>query len=229
VAAEVLLRAVGLRKSFPGRHGERVEVLRGVDLALRPGEQVAVVGRSGSGKSTLLNLLGGLDRADAGELWFGDLCLTRASRRALARFRGRQLGFVFQTFNLIAGLTAWENVLLAAHYVGRAGDEVDGAARALMDRLSVAGRADHHPSALSGGEQQRVAFCRAVLNDPAIILADEPTGNLDEENAAVILHELSARAGAGAAVVLVTHSHDLARTADRVLHLTDGRLADSVP
>jgi lipoprotein-releasing system ATP-binding protein len=206
-----------------------VDVLRGADLALRAGEQVAVIGRSGSGKSTLLNLLGCLDRADAGEIWFGELCLTRAGRRALARFRGRHLGFVFQTFNLIAELTAWENVLLAAHYVGREGADAVRSAQTLMDRLGVASRAGHRPAALSGGEQQRVAFCRAVLNDPAVILADEPTGNLDEENAGVILAELAARARSGAAVVLVTHSVDLARSADRVLHLADGRLVDGVP
>jgi ABC-type lipoprotein export system ATPase subunit len=206
-----------------------VDVLGGVDLVLRPGERVAVVGRSGSGKSTLLNLLGCLDRADAGEIWFGDLCLTRASRRARARFRGRQLGFVFQSFNLIAELTAWENVLLAAHYVGRDEAEAARVAQALMERLGVASRAAHRPPALSGGEQQRVAFCRAVLNDPAVILADEPTGNLDEENAAVILAELAARAHAGAAVVLVTHSHELARSADRAVHLAAGRLVEESP
>src|SRR5262249_43827938 len=109
-----VLRAVGLRKSFRGPDGRPIEILRGLDLELAPGEQVAVVGRSGSGKSTLLNVLGCLDRADGGELWFGESCLTRAGRRALARFRGRQLGFVFQSFHLIASLTAWENVLLAA-------------------------------------------------------------------------------------------------------------------
>jgi ABC-type lipoprotein export system ATPase subunit len=220
-----VLRGVGLRKTFRGPDGRAIEVLRGVDLSLAPGEQVAVVGRSGSGKSTLLNLLGCLDRADAGQLWFGDQELTRAGRRALARFRGRHLGFVFQSFHLIASLTAWENVLLAAGYLRRDRSEAARAAATLFERLGIAHRRDHYPAALSGGEQQRVAFCRAVLNDPAVILADEPTGNLDEDNARVILDELSARARAGdAAVLLVTHSAELARAADRVLHLTDGRL-----
>jgi putative ABC transport system ATP-binding protein len=183
-----VLRAVGLRKAFRAPDGRGIEVLRGVDLTLEPGEHVAVVGRSGSGKSTLLNLIGCLDRADGGELWFGDVQLSRAGRRALARFRGRQLGFVFQAFNLIPALTAWENVMLAARYVGR---DPRAAARAgeLFERLAIADGGGTHLRR-SGGEQQRVAFCRAVLNDPALILADEPTGNLDDDNAAVILREL---------------------------------------
>lgn len=220
-----MLRAVGLRKTFVAPDGRAIPVLREVDLAVERGEHVAILGRSGSGKSTLLNLLGCLDRADAGELWFGDVLLTRARRRALARFRGRQLGFVFQAFNLIPSLTAWENVLLAARYVGRDHADATRAAGELFERLAIAERKGHYPPALSGGEQQRVAFCRAVLNDPAVILADEPTGNLDEENATVILRELRERAtGGGSAVVLVTHNPELARVADRVLHLADGRL-----
>jgi putative ABC transport system ATP-binding protein len=201
-----VLRAVGLRKVFRGPDGRPLEILRDLDFTLAPGEHVAVVGRSGSGKSTLLNLLGCLDRVDGGELWFGDTLLTRASRRTLARFRGRQLGFVFQSFHLIASLTAWENVLLAARYVGRDRAGAAAAAAGLFERLGIAARREHYPPALSGGEQQRVAFCRAVLNDPAVILADEPTGNLDEDNARVILDELRRRA------------------ADRALVLADGRL-----
>jgi ABC-type lipoprotein export system ATPase subunit len=225
-----ILRTTKLAKRFHTPDGRVLEVLRGVNLALTPGELVAVVGRSGSGKSTLLNLLGCLDRSDGGEVWFGEERLTGASRRALARFRGRHLGFVFQTFNLIPELTARENVLLAARYVGRARAEAETAARGLLERLSVWERADHYPPALSGGEQQRVAFCRAVLNDPAVILADEPTGNLDAENAAVLLAELRARAQSGrSAVLLVTHSMELARAADRALTLTDGQLAGVSP
>jgi ABC-type lipoprotein export system ATPase subunit len=220
-----MLRATGLAKRFRTVEGRVLDVLRGVDVTLEPGELVAVVGRSGSGKSTLLNLLGCLDRSDGGDLWFGEERLTGASRRTRARFRGRHLGFVFQAYNLIPELTAWENVLLAARYVGRARTEAEAAARALLERLGVAERAGQYPPTLSGGEQQRVAFCRAVLNDPAIILADEPTGNLDEDNAAVLLAELRARAREGrSAVLLVTHSADLARTADRVLTLVNGQL-----
>lgn len=224
-----MLRALELRKTFRSPDGRAIEVLRGCDLALAPGEHVAVVGRSGSGKSTLLNLLGCLDRPDAGELSFGDLELMRASRRALARFRGRHLGFVFQAFHLIPSLTAWENVLLAARYVGRDRAEAARATDRLFERLGIAGRKGHYPPTLSGGEQQRVAFCRAILNDPAVILADEPTGNLDEDNARVILEELRTRARAGGtAVLLVTHNAELARAADRVLYLADGRLVPAV-
>ena len=220
-----VLRGVGLTKRFRTPDGRVLDVLRGVDVALAPGELVAVVGRSGSGKSTLLNLLGCLDRSDGGELWFGDERLTGAGRGGRARFRGRHLGFVFQAYNLIPELTAWENVLLAARYVGRRRAEAEPAARALFERLGVAERAAQYPPTLSGGEQQRVAFCRAMLNDPAVILADEPTGNLDEENAAVLLAELRTRAHGGrSAVLLVTHSADLARTADRVLTLAHGQL-----
>ncbi|MGH7322869.1 MAG: ABC transporter ATP-binding protein [Candidatus Rokuibacteriota bacterium] len=220
-----MLRAVGLRKTFSAPDGRAIEVLRGADLTLTPGEHVAIIGRSGSGKSTLLNLLGCLDRADGGELWFGDVSLAGASRRVVARFRGEQLGFVFQAFHLIPALTAWENVLLAARYLGRDRRAAARVADQLFDRLGIADRKDHYPPALSGGEQQRVAFCRAVLTDPAVILADEPTGNLDDDNARVILTELRTRTRTGgAAVLLVTHSAELARAADRVLHLTDGRL-----
>ena len=219
------LRATGMAKQFRAADGRVLDVLRGVDVTLAPGELVAVVGRSGSGKSTLLNLLGCLDRSDGGELWFGNERLTGASRGARARFRGRRVGFVFQAYNLIPELTVWENVLLAARYVGRVRAEAETAARGLLERLGVAERARQYPPTLSGGEQQRVAFCRAVLNDPPVILADEPTGNLDEDNAAVLLAELRARAHGGrSAVLLVTHSVDLARTADRVLTLAHGQL-----
>ena len=225
-----LLRAAGLVKRFRTADERNLEVLRGVDLELLPGEFVAVIGRSGSGKSTLLNLLGCLDRPDGGELWFRDQRLTGASRRALAAFRGRHLGFVFQTYNLIPELTARENVLLAARYVGRAGGGAETAARDLLERLGVWERAEQFPPALSGGEQQRVAFCRAVLNDPVVILADEPTGNLDAENAAVLLAELRARSRSGrSAVLLVTHSAELARAADRAVILVDGHLRDEKP
>ena len=220
-----LLRGVGLAKRFRAPDGRALDVLRGVDVTLAPGELVAIVGRSGSGKSTLLNVLGCLDGADRGELWFGGEQLTGASRGARARFRGRHLGFVFQAYHLIPELTAWENVLLAARYVGRDPAAAADAAAGLFERLGIADRREHFPPALSGGEQQRVAFCRAVLNDPAVILADEPTGNLDQDNARVILDELQARARSGrAAVLLVTHSAELARAADRIVHLADGRL-----
>jgi ABC-type lipoprotein export system ATPase subunit len=197
-----------------------------VDLAVKEGEVVAVVGGSGSGKSTLLNVLGLLEPADAGEVWLDHERLTGLPRRAQARLRGRRIGYVFQTFLLIESLTALENVLLAARYVGRDRAEAEREARRLMTRLDVAHRLHHHPAQLSGGEQQRVAFCRAVLNQPPLLLADEPTGNLDDDHAAVILAELRRQADErGAAVVLVTHRTEAAARADRSVRLHEGRLA----
>jgi len=221
----VRVRAVGLGKTFRGPDGRPVPVLERVDVEVASGEFVAVAGASGSGKSTLLNLVGLLEPPDRGEVWFDDVCVSRLSRRAQCPVRGRSIGYVFQSFLLITGLTALDNVLLAARYVGRARSEALPAARALMERLGVAHRAGHYPAQLSGGEQQRVAYCRAVLNDPPLVLADEPTGNLDEGHAAVILSELRGLCRErGASVILVTHRADAAALADRTLRLRAGRL-----
>jgi len=221
----VLVRASGLRKTFRGPDGRPVPVLEGADVEVKPGEFVAVAGASGSGKSTLLNLLGLLEPLDAGEIWFDETCVSRLSRRAQCPVRGRSIGYVFQSFMLIAGLTALENVMLAARYVGRSRREALPEARALMERLGVAHRSDHYPAQLSGGEQQRVAYCRAVLNGPPLVLADEPTGNLDDSHATVILTALRALCrDRGASVILVTHRADAAALADRTLRLRAGRL-----
>jgi ABC-type lipoprotein export system ATPase subunit len=223
--ATIRVRAVGLGKTFRGPDGGSVPVLESVDAEVEAGEFVAVAGPSGSGKSTLLNLLGLLEPPDRGEVWLGDVCVSRLSRRAQCPVRGRSIGYVFQSFLLISSLTALDNVLLAARYVGRARSEALPAARALMERLGVAHRAGHYPSQLSGGEQQRVAYCRAVLNAPPLVLADEPTGNLDEGHAAVILSELRGLCRErGASVILVTHRADAAALADRTLSLRAGRL-----
>jgi ABC-type lipoprotein export system ATPase subunit len=218
------LRAEGLRKSFLAPSGAPLPVLTGVDLALAPGELMVIAGASGSGKSTLLALLGLLEDADAGTVWFGDVRVTRLSRSARSQARGRAIGFVFQSFLLLPSLTALDNVLLAARYVGRSGPEARLRALELMAALGVAERRDHYPPQLSGGEQQRVAFCRAVLNDPPILLADEPTGNLDDANARVILDNLRAQAAGGSAVVVVSHRADAVDGATAVLRLADGRL-----
>jgi ABC-type lipoprotein export system ATPase subunit len=223
---EPLLRASGLTKRFRTPDGRVLEVLRGVDLTLSRGELVAVIGRSGSGKSTLLNLLGALDRSDSGELWFSRARLTGASRRALAAFRGRHLGFVFQTYNLIPEMTARENVLLAARYVGRARASAETEASSLLERLGMSERAEQYPPALSGGEQQRVAFCRAVLNDPAVILADEPTGNLHSAQGKEIMELFRKLNEAGATIIQVTHSELNASYGSRVIHLRDGWIVD---
>ena len=221
-----LLRATGLSKTFLGPGGAPVPVLHDIDLEVRSGEFVAVTGSSGSGKTTLLNLLGLLEPADAGEVWLREERVSHLGRRAQARVRGASIGYVFQSFLLLSGLTALENVVLAARYVGRDRAEARREALALLERMGVAHREDHYPAQLSGGEQQRVAYCRAVLNRPPLVLADEPTGNLDDEHARVILAELRAStAERGAAVVLVTHRPETQAGADRVLRLRDGRLA----
>ncbi len=221
----MLVRVVGLSKTYRGPGGQPVPVLAGVELEAKGGEFVAVTGASGSGKSTLLNLLGLLEPPDAGEIWFDDRRVSHLGRRAQCRVRGAAIGYVFQSFLLISGLTAIENVLLAARYIGRDRPEAEREALALMARLGVAHRTGHYPAQLSGGEQQRVAYCRAVLNGPPLVLADEPTGNLDDEHARVILSELRAQArDRGTTVILVTHRADTAALADRILRLGQGRL-----
>jgi ABC-type lipoprotein export system ATPase subunit len=217
-----VLRARGLAKEV-GSGRARQQILRGVDLDVGSGEMVAVLGRSGSGKSTLLHLLGGLDRPDSGRIAVAGQELTRAGERALDRIRLRRIGFVFQSFQLIEELTGEENVLLAARLPGA---PAGGRRRAasLIARLGVASVASHRPHELSGGEQQRFAIARALVNDPVLILADEATGNLDESSAAAVIATLGELADEGRAVVLVTHEAQSAEAADRVLHLVDGRL-----
>jgi len=221
----MLVRTTALAKSYRDVDGRPIHVLAGLDLDVKSGEFVAVVGASGSGKSTFLNLLGLLEPADGGEIWFDARRVSHLSRRAQARVRGTSIGYVFQSFLLISGMTALDNVLLAARYVGRARATALEEALALMERLGVADRRAHYPAQLSGGEQQRVAYCRAVLNAPPLILADEPTGSLDDEHARVILSELRALSRErGTTVILVTHRPEAAAEADRLLRLRDGRL-----
>jgi ABC-type lipoprotein export system ATPase subunit len=220
----VLLRAEGLVKSYRAPSGATLAVLAGVDLKVASGELLAILGASGSGKSTLLNVLGLLEDPDAGNVWFGDQRVTGLGRSARSRVRGRRVGFVFQSFMLLPSLTALDNVLLAARYAGKPGPATERRALELLEGFGMLERRDHYPPQLSGGEQQRIAFCRALLNDPPILLADEPTGNLDEGNARVILEALRYRARGGAAVVLVSHSKEVAAVATAVLSLDRGTL-----
>ena len=201
-----------------------IPVLSGVDLCVDAGDLTVIAGASGSGKSTLLNVLGLLEDAEGGDIWYGDVRVTALSRSAKSQHRGRSVGFVFQSFLLLPSLTALDNVLLAGKYVGAPRPESRRRAQALLEQFGVWERRAHHPRELSGGEQQRVAFCRALLNDPPLLLADEPTGNLDDDNAALILKALRARAEAGGAVVVVTHRADAVEGARAVYALEDGRL-----
>jgi ABC-type lipoprotein export system ATPase subunit len=218
----VVVRAEGLVKTYgEGRAARRV--LDGASLAVARGEVVAILGRSGSGKSTLLHLIGGLDRPDAGLIEVDGERVTGAGERALSRLRRRRIGFVFQFFHLLPELSGEANVLLA----GRVRDaRRDAAARGqeLIDRLGLRPVAGSFPHQLSGGEQQRFAIARALVNDPAVLLADEPTGNLDVEAGAEVLQLLRLGASEGRAGIMVTHESAAAAIADRVLTLRDGRL-----
>jgi ABC-type lipoprotein export system ATPase subunit len=215
-----VLEARGITKTLGVGRAQR-RVLDGVTLEVEAGEVVAVLGRSGSGKSTLLHLLGGLDRPDAGTILLAGHDITRQRPRALARTRLHHVGFVFQSFHLIEELSGEENVLLPARLPGavRGGER---RARRLIGELGLTEIADRRPHELSGGEQQRTAIARALVNDPELVLADEPTGNLDQENGATVLALL--RNLRRRAVVIVTHEPEAAAIADRVLHLRDGRL-----
>jgi ABC-type lipoprotein export system ATPase subunit len=218
----VVARASGVVKSF-GTGRAAVRVLDGVDLEVTAGELLVVVGRSGSGKSTLLHLLGGLDRPDAGTIEVDGVRLERSGEEALARLRRLRVGFVFQAFHLLPELTGFENVVLPARL---ARDRTAVArASALLAELGLDEVARRLPVVLSGGEQQRLAVVRALVNDPALVLADEPTGNLDAESGAQVLDVLERVARTGKAVVVVTHEPTVVERADRVLRLDRGRLA----
>jgi len=217
-----VIAARGVAKSVGSGRGART-LFRDLDLSVGRGELVAVIGRSGSGKSTLLHVLGGLDRPDAGEIELDGVRIDRCSERELIDVRRRLVGFVFQFFHLLPELTGAENVLLPARLAGD-GSSAEARARALIERLGVAEAATRLPGVLSGGEQQRLAVARAMVNEPRLILADEPTGNLDEDSGHEVLRLLREIADEGRAVVLVTHDQEAAALADRVLHLADGRL-----
>ena len=201
----------------------RVEILRGIDLSIARGEFVAVMGASGSGKSTLLGLLAGLDSATSGEILLDGEEISRLSEDTLASIRGRKIGFVFQSYQLIPTLTAEENVLLPAELAGESSGSCLERARMLLDTVGLAERREHYPVQLSGGEQQRVALARAFMRKPPLLLADEPTGNLDSTNGLQVLELLLAlNRTEGATLVLVTHDRDLSVHATRIITLKDG-------
>ena len=203
----------------------RVDILKGIDLEIPPGQFIAIMGPSGSGKSTLLGLLAGLDSPTSGQVLLDGIDITRLSEEEMALLRGRKIGFVFQSYHLIPTLTAEENVQLPMDLAGEDGG-VRERARELLDRVGLQGRHDHYPVQLSGGEQQRVALARAFARRPPILLADEPTGNLDTASGRLVLELLLAlNREEGATLVLVTHEESVAQSADRRILLRDGLVA----
>jgi len=220
-----VLEAIGVTKGYRGGDGSLLRILDGVELTVPPGEMVAVVGASGAGKSTLLHVLGALDRPDAGEVRVVGRTTLGLSDPALATLRNRSIGFVFQFHHLLREFSALENVMMPLRIAGVAPAEARERAAALLERVGLAARQSHRPAELSGGEQQRTAVARALATRPALLLADEPSGNLDVRNAERLhdlLAELTRETGVG--VVVVTHNRSLAARASRVLQLAEGRL-----
>jgi lipoprotein-releasing system ATP-binding protein len=224
-AAAAPVEARGLQKSFVGGDGRELRILRGVDLRVEEGEAVAITGASGAGKSTLLHLLGALDRPTSGEVILGGSPVAGLDDEALAAVRNRHVGFVFQFHHLLREFTALGNVMMPALVSGAPFPEAETRARELLAAVGVAEREGHKPRQLSGGEQQRVAVARALVNEPLALLADEPSGNLDTKTSDR-LHDLlfELRGARALSMVLVTHNRALAGRADRVLRLADGRL-----
>ncbi|HYW30617.1 MAG TPA: ABC transporter ATP-binding protein [Gemmatimonas sp.] len=211
----------GLKRQYD-MGGEIVRALQGVDVAIRRNEYVAIMGPSGSGKSTLMNLIGCLDSPDEGEYWLNGLLVSEMSDDALARVRNKEIGFVFQTFNLLPRASALQNVELPLVYGGIGADERKKRAMEALDRVQLSQRVHHRPNELSGGQRQRVAIARALVNRPSILLADEPTGNLDSNTSEEIMRIFEKLGAEGQTVVMVTHEPDIAAHAKRVIVLRDG-------
>ena len=220
-AATPVIRVSSLHKNY--RMGtETIRALNGVDCAILENEYVAVMGPSGSGKSTLMNIIGCLDRPSTGEYWLSGENVSQFGDKALARVRNRRIGFVFQTFNLLPRATALHNVEVPLLYGGVGRRDRRTRARVALERVGLADRMTHKPSELSGGQRQRVAVARALVNEPDILLADEPTGNLDSRTGQDIMDLFGALHEAGQTIILVTHEPDIARRAGRHVHLRDG-------
>ncbi|HEX9886917.1 MAG TPA: ABC transporter ATP-binding protein [Longimicrobiales bacterium] len=219
--SEAIIRTEGITKDYV-LGAETVHAVRGVDLIIEPGEFVAVMGPSGSGKSTFMNVLGCLDTPTAGKYWLNGYPVSELNEDELARVRNEQIGFVFQTFNLLPRATSLHNVELPLIYAGVGSKERKRRAAAALDLVGLADRMDHKPPELSGGQRQRVAVARALVNEPALLLADEPTGNLDSVTSGEIMRTLADLNVQGQTILLVTHEHDIADYAQRQVHLRDG-------
>jgi len=225
-----VLSGRNLRKVYREEDGSELTILDGVEIDVSPGEFVAVTGASGAGKSTLLHLLGCLDRPTTGEVWLAGRSMSALNARELAAVRNRSIGFVFQFHHLLREFTALENVMMPQLISGRGRRETAAKARALLEQVGLGGRLTHKPSELSGGEQQRVAVARALANEPSVLLADEPSGNLDTHTAEQ-LHDLflRLRQETRVAMVMATHNRELAERADRILVVKDGQLSSTDP
>mgnify|MGYP005850168885 FL=1 len=207
-----------------------IHALRGVDLTIERGEMVGIVGPSGSGKSTLLGILGGLDKPTSGTIRIDGVDVTRMNEDQLTELRNEKIGFIFQFFNLIPTLTALENVALPMQFAKKRVANPNKRAKELLDIFGLSDRLNHRPFELSGGQQQRVAIARALANNPPILLADEPTGNLDQESGATVIQALhDIQRDVNTTVILVTHDVNLSQIAGRVLHLTDGQISENMP
>lgn len=223
---ESLLRAQNIYKDYPAKSGKQMlNVLTGVNIEIPRGSFISIIGPSGCGKSTLLHILGGLDKPTSGNVYFGDKDLSKLNENDLASFRNKNMGFVFQFHHLLPEFTAVENVFMPALIQGKPKDFLEEKALELLDHFNLKDRADHRPSELSGGEQQRVAVARALMNEPEIILADEPTGNLDEENTEIMLEMLfNIRTNGKLSIVLVTHDKSIAERTNIIYELKKGKL-----
>ena len=226
-----LIRVEDLYKTYVDAASDdittRVEVLKGVDVEVRQGEVLAILGKSGVGKSTLLHLIGGLDRPTSGSVFFEDRNIHAYNDRQLDRFRNLEIGFIFQFHHLLPEFTALENIAIGGLIARKNVSETYGAAGKILNYVDLADRSSHYPSELSGGERQRIAIARALINQPKVILADEPTGNLDRKTSDDILDllwDLNDRLNQ--TLILVTHDHGLAQRADRMVHIVDGRIAN---
>lgn len=221
----ILLTGENIWKEFPTGKNQTLQVLKGVDIEIRRGEFLVIVGPSGSGKSTLLHILGGLDKPTDGIVKLGEQNIFLLEEESLADFRNRSMGFIFQFHHLLPEFSAIENICMPALIAGKTIKDASQRAKMLLEHVGLTDRSEHKPNELSGGEQQRVAVARALMNNPQLILADEPSGNLDEENG-LILHRLLVRLSdeLGMTFIVATHNFDLTRRASRVLRLSEGKL-----
>ena len=218
---DTVIDIIDVRKSYQ-RGGMEIPILNGIDLTVRSGEFLAIMGPSGSGKSTLMNMIGCLDRPTSGQIFVKGQDINQISYNELAHLRGREIGFVFQTFNLIPRLTAYQNVELPTFATKKNGTDVSTKVRDLLELVGLKDRMDYKITELSGGQCQRVAIARALINDPMVILADEPTGNLDSKTTGEIMKILSDLHGQGRTIVMITHDPEIAEFADRMVLLKDG-------